>query len=863
MSVDMLSLENGLRSITTITSWDEFLRILLSSLGYPPASYERLKGTTPEEGTDIHGRIYCIFDSKFQWERMAECGFNRRSSRCRFLIILTERNIYIEDRQLHRRMECEKSCAYKCAEILHPLIGITFDAVSHKENATLAIAALFAELYHDILEANPPDKKAAIDNQFVRILDLCFLDGEQLLGDFKVSEYLRKYAGNDCGKASKAIWQLFRTLAYGYDTRFPAMLEKLVSPRDTYFDVGEDAISFSKRAYECVLDIFSKDWENVDISILGGIVQSVVEPKNNGYRQVLPPNEYTYKLIGPLFLDEFYEELTTCNGNIPLLEELSAKIRNTKVFDPSCSFGAILTSSYEKLAEIIEKIDALTGKAREGLPLPADNIYGIDASRFSLDVARVSFRWLFYQKAKGSRSHRYKIAQEGLERIHLMHGRPPRLNWAEFCPPSKDVFVVSNPPYVGARKQSSDDKEDMKIALGSHCKKTGDLDLATCWLFLGGVYLSKGAGGCSFMTTNSLVQGVHAGAFWPELLSLGCKISFAYTPFKLRPVISKNAPAVTVVVFGLSPKTHRREAELITDTKVSHPGEISPYLLPGHTVVYKTKTPISTCLPKMNKGNMPYDGGHLMIEDSDALEEIINEDRAAINFVRKVVGSEEFINEVPRWCIWVRDYEVERAMSVKPIAKRIEECRQNRISKSDPGAKRLAETPWRFREQRETTTSSLVVPSVSSERRDYIPIGFVSADTIVTNLSFVIYDCEPWLFGLIASRLHNLWIRTVCGGLETRLRYSSELGYNTFPVPTIDSATKVKLSELTRNILLARGSVPDLTLGQMYDNMPNELRLAHRELDAFVDRWYKPEGFNSDEERISYLMDLYETRRRT
>ena len=857
MAVDLLSLENGLRTITSSTSWDDFLRILLESLGYPAASYERARCGSPEEGIDVHGKLLLLCCDHFRWEDVGERVRGRRFSRNRFLIVLAETKIFVEDRKLGARIVCEKSCAYKCADILRPLLGLVRMAPVSQQDVTLAIGAAFAELYHDLLEDNDGLNRELVDEHLLRLLRLCFLDGESLLGKVKVSDVFRRYAPTN-RNAGEILDQIYQVVARGYTTGFAAALEGMRSPHDLEFAEVLPHLKFSKASYECFLDILDRGWANVDIAVLGGIVQSVVEPRSGGYRQVLPASEYIYKLIGPLFLDSLYDELSDGVKDRALLTKLACRIREIKVFDPSCSFGAILISSYEKLTEIASKVNDLLGVSNEGLVVPPANIYGIEESAFSLAVAKLSFLWLFFRHSKGTPVHRLEVAMRGVGALHLVHGRAPRMTWSKICIPGKNVYLVSNPPYVGARKQSTEDKMDMVAALGDHFNKIGDLDLATCWLFLGGRYVVAGAAGCAFMTTNSLVQGVHAGAFWPQLLSLGCKISFAHSAFKLRPVISRNAPAVTVVVVGLAEKSSTNCCSLIAGGVVTHPQEISPYLLPGHTIVYKSREVKSAYLPKMNKGNMPYDGGHLMIDDEDTRRSIIGEDQQASRFIKRVVGSEEFINEIPRWCIWVRDADVDEAMRIAPIERRIEKCRQDRAAKKDQGALRLAMTPWRFREQRETTTSSIVVPSVSSENREYIPIGFISSDTIVTNLSFVIYDCEPWVFGILASKLHNLWIRTVCGGLETRLRYSSELGYNTFPVPEVTAEIKARLTELVRGILIARGQTPGVTLGTLYDDMPGSLRSAHRQLDVFVENWYKPGGFASDAERITYLMKMYE-----
>ena len=291
---------------------------------------------------------------------------------------------------------------------------------------------------------------------------------------------------------------------------------------------------------------------------------------------------------------------------------------------------------------------------------------------------------------------------------------------------------------------------------------------------------------------------------------------------------------------------------------MTEPPHISPYLTPGSTIVHKSKHPISA-LPMMVKGDMPYDGGYLLMNQNEK-ERMVQTDPRVGRYLRKIVGSKEFINGIERWCLWIPDKEAEDALKIPAISERVSKVRELRLQKSDSNARKLAEYPYRFREMRETHKNSLVIPSVSSENREYIPVGFITSKTIVSNLAFVIYDCDPWIFGVVSSKMHNIWIKAVCGGLETRIRYSNELGYNTFPFPPVSEDQRNEIKRLSYEVIAAREKEPDMTYADMYkkDSMSDDLRFAHHMLDIQIEKCYRDEPFVNDGERLDCLFELYE-----
>ena len=345
---------------------------------------------------------------------------------------------------------------------------------------------------------------------------------------------------------------------------------------------------------------------------------------------------------------------------------------------------------------------------------------------------------------------------------------------------------------------------------------------------------------------------------WPRIYGLGCEIDFAYRSFKWKNS-PKHSTGVSVIIVGLSSSAYQdQEKVLYADNQVIKTNVIGPYLVNStKTIISKRTRPLSPQLPDMPKGNMPYDGQHLLL-DKSTKDNMVEQSPEASKYLKRIVGSDEFINNIERWCLWIADADFDDAVKIPLVRERIDKVREFRLSKSDKNAQKLAQRPHQFREFRSSTQQTLVVPSVSSENRPYIPIGFIGKNTVVSNLAFAIYNCEPWVFGVVSSRIHMAWIRTVCGSHETRLRYSSRLGYNTFPLPFIDDDKKSKITSLVFDIISERENYCDRSLGSIYSDLPERLRLLHELLDKEVESCYQQEPFSSDAERIKLLLNMYD-----
>ena len=413
------------------------------------------------------------------------------------------------------------------------------------------------------------------------------------------------------------------------------------------------------------------------------------------------------------------------------------------------------------------------------------------------------------------------------------------------------------PVYSGSRNQDAAQKEDMSIVFRGFSNYK-NLDYVSCWFCLGAKYILNTNAQLAFVSTNSICQGEQVALTWPRILNDTIEIGFAHQSFKWTNNAKGNA-GVTVIVLSLRNKSNKQKLIYINniERKVNN---INSYLIDGHDFYVERRNKSISNLPHMPKGNMPYDGGNLILSIEEK-EKLIKNFPKTNKYLKRLFGAREFISNIEKWCLWIKNDNLKEALEIKEIDDRVKKVKQMRLSSSDESAHKLADRPHQFREINETTTNSVVIPLTTSERREYIPLGFVDESIILTNAVSVIYDAEPWIFGVIISKTHMVWMKNVSGRLKSDYRYSSALCYNTFPFPEITQKQKEIINLHVFAILEEREKYPEKTLAQLYDpdKMPKGLKEAHHELDLAIERCYRPhKPFESDSERLEYLFKMYE-----
>ena len=425
-----------------------------------------------------------------------------------------------------------------------------------------------------------------------------------------------------------------------------------------------------------------------------------------------------------------------------------------------------------------------------------------------------------------------------------------------------ETFICGNPPFSGYNKQTPEQKADMAIVLEGKIQRWGKLDYVSCWLYLAASYCQKNRSKSAFVTTNSIFQGTQVPILWDSLFQSGAKIFFAHTSFKWRNLAAHNA-GITVAIVGF---TYEKVSKRLlmsggkNDTvTVQAPKNINGYLIDAPSVSIDQRSSPLSDLPKMSFGNHPYFASQLIMNRDEA-KAMVREDPSCEEFLRPIYGSKELVTSNPRICIWVTETDAEKAMDCKLLTERFAEVKSIRSSKiKDKTALKLAEKPFRFRDQFEATTSFIAVPQVTSENREFLPVSILGGASLVTFKCFAIYDSPLWALSLVASRLHWVWVGAVCARMRTDFSYSNTLGWNTFPVPTLTEKNKEDLTRCAENILLAREAHFPKTIADLYDpeKMPENLRQAHEENDEVLERIYIGRRFRNDTERLEKLFDMY------
>ena len=873
MTINYDKIQAAVKALGDVADNDLFLEGFLSAFNFPKATYNRLKvgmksGTNSGIRIPGNGGLYFLpsaaasLNSEFNILKK-----NNDLSKIReaFIVIVNDTEIVAFERVTGDILETNKKDLYRYIEFFFSLLGIKPEvAPDEMKSADKKAAERFAGLYTELTLRNPLNTD--IVSEFLcRLLFCCFADSIGVLSKSALRTVVTNYtdvSGSDLGTF---FGNLFEALSSKSRNNLPGYFSCVKFTDARLFSDSLPPLVFSRKARDIVLNLMGLNWSDISPDILGSLIQSIVCEEAGFLTKNYTTTANIQKVIGPLFMDELYSSFEQLKLNHEGCKTLLKRVCAISVLDPSSGAGNFLLVAYKELNKLAHKIkneicihdqSAVVNHSEQCVTWK--NFYGIDEDTFSCNIARLGFLFVVCQESSKDADIEQVFSQtvDVLFGGNIFTGNPTRVDWETVCKGNKETYIIGNPPYIGARKQTPSQKADLSHIFREYTG-VSNLDYAACWFMLATRYICDHGGGFAFVTTNSLTQGEQVPLLWPKLLEKGVYIRFAHTSFKWKND-ARNRTAVTVVIIGVCTNNDNRKRELYTTTTLFEPKSISPYLVPGNAIVNSRRLPISN-LPKMLKGNMPYDDGNLLLNKNE-MAEIISNEQDAKRFIRKIVGSKEFIRGIDRWCLWIADTDFNDAIKIPSIKKRVEKVRISRLRNKDSSAKRLAERPHQFREMRETYSQSLVVPAVSSENYLYIPIGFVGRNTVVNNLVSIIYDCEPWIFGVVSSQMHNVWVKTVCGKHEERPRYSLELGYNTFPFPDITHEQKTIIYKCVLGIIREREKFAPKPLAQLYKvgHMPLELLEAHSLLDKFIESCYRQTPFVSDQDRLECLFELYQ-----
>lgn len=758
-------------------------------------------------------------------------------------------------------------------EFFKPLAGIEKFRNYEEAEADVKTAELMAKLYDDICRYNDfRDKEVShYINVFMSRLLFCFFAEDT--GLFKPNQFTQAIEDNtaiDGSDLADFIDRLFVVMSTNDESYREQQTSKVISDfpyvNGGLFLKRYPIPTLSRRARLLIIQCGKFQWGEINPDIFGSMTQAIVSPEQRselGIHYTSVPN--IMKVIQPLFLDDLVSEFLRSRNDAKALNALLVRMSKIKFFDPACGSGNFLIISYKRVRELeIEIWKRLFELKETTLPFSSIQLtqfYGIEIDEYACDTATLSL-WLAEHQMDNKFRDEFGTCPDPLPLRpsgHIVNGNACRIDWNTVCPHTKDeeVYVTGNPPYYGSKKQTPEQKKDMLFAL-SELKDQKGVDYISGWFWKGAKYIKDTKAKYAFVTTNSISQGEQVGMLWRPILQLGLTISFAHTSFKWSNNAKNNA-TVSCVIIGVSKDYYgKRLFYNETTQEVFNVDNINPYLTVGENIIVSKKYSIPVGYPKASFGCMAYDHGNLILseEEKDELVELYPQ---AANYIKKLIGADEFIKSNVRYCLWIDNEQLEEANSIPPIKKRIEATRAFRIKQ---GVEEYAKRPHQFREHFERDCDAIIIPRVSSERREYIPMGIVGADSVISDSAFAIY-CDGRndyiLLGILMSRLHTLWVKAVGGSLENRIRYSATLCYNTFPFPKLSPSASSEIDRLAKEVLLCRAEHTEMTLGEMYnpENFPDDLRAAHHDLDLAVERCYREKPFESDEERLEFLFKLY------
>jgi type I restriction-modification system DNA methylase subunit len=716
------------------------------------------------------------------------------------------------------------------------------------------------------------------------------------------TDAIKDFTQTDGSDLDQFLQTLFDSLDTEDKSHFTSPFSKFPYVNGTIFDTKKHGIGipkFNAQARKLILDCGNQNWAEINPDIFGSMFQSIVDEdqrSSHGQHYTSVPN--IKKTIEPLFIDELRAEFDKHYSNDQRLLRLWERISQIKVFDPACGSGNFLIIAYKELRKIehaiIERVygdehkrKQLAGKLESRIKL--DNFYGIEIDDFPHEIAILS---LYLAKHQMNIDFEQQFGREIKliplkDNANIVHGNAARLDWNEVCPnvPQSlddhkggqqgtlieieeeqseldltrefwdEIYLIGNPPYLGSRNQEVAQKDDMKSVL-SEIKNYKTLDYISIWFKKGADYIRGTDAKLAFVSTNSITQGDQVSILWPSVLD-EIEIGFAHTSFKWVNSARNNA-GVTVVIISLQNKK-KEQKQLISNYLVRQVEHINAYLSEADDVFISRRSKPLSNLPQMIYGNEPRENGNLILEHTDK-ERLINESPEAEKYIKKITGSNEYLNDIKRWCLWVSGSEFAEANEIEFINQRFEAVSTYRVTSKRADTQKLANQPHKFTSVTYKEEPSVIVPIVFSENREWLVSGYVDKETVILNSAQVIYNAPEWVLGLISSKMHMSWIRAVAGQLETRIRYSSAIVYNTFPVPQLLDHQKLELTACTRAVLFARENHSEKTLAELYDptKMPEDLLEAHQDLDTVVDRIYRAKPYNSDEERLTDLFALYE-----
>lgn len=907
-------IEQNLASLVQNIKNEDFIFDFLLAFGFPKASVSRLKSGDFNK-SKVSGEILykgkLFFKESQSGQMLYEIENFAKDEKIlkqnpRFIILTDYKNIVAKD------LKTRASKDFKIAELPNfkdffiPLTGAEIYKSSNDNKADRDASYALAKFYDIVIQDNPGLYEGESHSLNILLSRLLFCFFAEDTGIFEKEGMFTDAIANNTAEDGSDLNVFFRDLFAKLNSRksdFPNSVKAFPYVNGGLFKDEIILPKFSKKSRDILIESGNLNWDEINPDIFGSMIQAVADPEERsdlGMHYTSVPN--ILKLIKPLFLDELYEEFENNRDKANNLEKLLTRLAKIKFFDPACGSGNFLIITYKELRlleiKIIQQLIDLEneGSIYEGdgqskmdfddpskvvLSKPVQSrmryggkqakiyyphiqlsqFYGIEIKDFAHEMAILSLWLAEHQMNKvfvdqlegfGQTDPILPLKESG----KITQGNAATYNWEIACPKEEndEIYIIGNPPYLGSRNQDAEQKKDMELVFQKDYKS---LDYVSIWFYKGAKYIDGINAQLAFVSTNSICQGLLVALTWPRILKSNLEIGFAYQSFKWINNAKGNA-GVTVIIIGLRNKS--TAIKLLFNEKIRKEAKnINAYLLDSNDIIITGKSKSLSKFPEMLFGNMPNDGGNLLFSPNQYKEFILKYPETK-KFIKKYIGGSDFINGDLRYTLFINSNELLEAKQNQEIFNRLEKVYDHRIKSTEKSTREKAKFPHEYYFSGHKNSDSIIVPATSSERREYIPIGFLTADTIISNSAMAVYNAQPWLFGILHSKMHMVWVDAVGGKLETRYRYSAKLCYNTFPFPDISLKQKEIINHYVFAILDERAKYPQKTMAWLYnpDTMPKDLKKVHRELDEAIERIYRLSPFTSDAERLEYLFKMYD-----
>ncbi|MBW8359312.1 MAG: class I SAM-dependent DNA methyltransferase [Weeksellaceae bacterium] len=904
--------EQHLENLVLNLNPSEFIYDFLLAFGFPKASVSRLKKGDFNR-FKVAGEILYkgkIFFKEGQTGNMLfeveELSHDPRilKENPRIIFLTDYKNVVAKDLRTKVNREFPITDLPKYRDFFVPITGAEIYKSTNDNKADRDASYALANFYDIVVQDNPELYKGDSHSLNILLSRLLFCFFAEDTGIFEKEGMFTDALANNTAENGSDLDVFFKDLFAKLNSRksdHPSAVKDFPYVNGGLFKDEIKIPRFSKKSRDILLDCGNLNWDEINPDIFGSMIQAVADPEERsglGMHYTSVPN--ILKLIKPLFLDELYEEFEKNRDNAKNLEKLLTRLSDIKFFDPACGSGNFLIITYKELRlleiKIIQQLIEIENEYAEAqitaqtkmnfsgkgdtvaIPptqqkinfggkqakiyypqIQLSQFYGIEIKDFAHEMAILSL-WLaehqmnkvFVDQLEGFGQTDPILPLKESGKITL--GNAATYDWEKACPKeaNDEIYIIGNPPYLGSRNQDAEQKKDMELVFRKDYKS---LDYVTIWFYKGAKYIDGINSKLAFVSTNSICQGLLVALTWPRILNDNIEINFAYQSFKWINNAKGNA-GVTVIIVGLANKSAKPKL-LFNDKVKKEVKNINAYLLDSNDIYVESKNQSISKFPSMNFGNMPADGGHLLFTEEEKKDFILKEPGSELWF-KELLSAHEFLNGKKRYCLWLEDIEDDELVALPLVNERVKLVYNERINSSRP---QLAVVPHLFAQITQPPNSDFIlIPSTTSENREYIPIGFFDENYKSSNSCLVIATSQPWLFGILHSKMHMVWVDAVGGKLKTDYRYSAKLCYNTFPFPNITAKQKEIINQYVFAILDERAKFPQKTMAWLYnpDTMPKDLKNAHRELDEAIERCYRLAPFTSDAERLEYLFKMYD-----